>query len=433
MLESVTIFNKGGLVLYQYRANPSVLGAGEGAANSAAFTEDHLNSWMQRALLGRKQESQSSHDVSVETVQQAARSVAVLTESVEERDKIAVALFPDVFFDGPRAYLKGWIRSLLESVLKEYTVYEQAVLDKALDTTQQAPPRPDPRPFDKTFRALLEKSKSKQDKASTTAMQQTQAETTKEEDFDIAKATGSKQGKKGKEKRHWHDGKAKVTKEAMAELDFSKPDSHTGNAAVDTMCPSDQAIAEARAAYLPNYDGGDDDVDMDLEPDLSQDEESSWGSSLQSVFNQMTGNKILSDTDLDAPLEEMQKLLTGKNVAQGVAKEICDEVKKQLVGKRLNSFYRVKTAVRQGLEASITKILNRGRSGKNSNLDIIRAAMAKKNGGRFLLGENNKTQRPYVTVVLGINGVGKSSSGEKEKFILFLCKALLTDYILILV
>ena len=132
----------------------------------------------------------------------------------------------------------------------------------------------------------------------------------------------------------------------------------------------------------------------------------------------MTGNKVLTAQDLQLPLEEMQKLLTSKNVAQGVAQEICDGVKQQLVGKRLNSFFRVKTAVRQGLESSITNILNRGRSGKDSQLDIIRAAMTKKNAGSgFLLGNRNKQpNKPYVIVNVGINGVGKSTSLAKLAF-----------------
>mgnify|MGYP005854967083 CR=1 FL=1 len=428
MLESITIFNKGGLILYQYRANPSVLKAGEGAANSAAFTETHLNAWMQKHLLGRKQEEQTGHNADATAAAAAAtkaHSVAVLTESVQERDKIAVALYPDVFFDGPRAYLKNWIRSLLESTLEEYNLYEQAVQGQVASQNndnhqQRLPARPDPKLFDKTFQALLEKTKSKQDMQQQQQQQQ-QATTTEEssQKDTSQKAAAAKGGKKGKEKRNWHDGNAKVTKEAMAELDFSKPDSHTGSAATNStgMNPSDQAIAEARAAYLPNYndDEEEDDDGMDLEPDLAKDE-SSWGASLQSVFDQMTGNKVLSEKDLEAPLEEMQKVLTSKNAAQVVAKEICDGVKLQLVGKRLNSFYRVKTAVRQGLEASITKILNRGRSGKDSNLDIIRAAMAKKSGGGMfsaLGGASKQNQRPYVTVVLGINGVGKSTSLAK--------------------
>ena len=147
MLESITIFNKGGWILYQYRANPSVLGAGEGAANSAAFTEARLNAWMQKELLGRKQQTsqviEQRHDA-MEAVQQAARSVAVLTESVTSKDKIAVALYPDIFFDGPRQYLKGWISTLLQRSLDEYNLYEQAMLHQQQHdntTTNETPDR----------------------------------------------------------------------------------------------------------------------------------------------------------------------------------------------------------------------------------------------------------------------------------------------------
>lgn len=385
--------------MYQYRANPSVMGAGEGAANSAAFTESRLNAWMQKVMLGRKQEQQpDQRHEAMEAVQQASRSVAVLTDYVQEKDKIAVALYPDIFFDGPRAYLKSWIQTLLQRTLEEYSLYEQAV------KTEDVNVRPDPKPFEKTFQALLEQSKA--DKSNLATQQHHQ-----QQQPDSSATTTKSTNKKGKEKRQWHDGKAKVTKDAMAQLDFSKADSNSANANALTMDPSEAAIAEARAAYLPNYEGEDEEEEDD---NIDLKDENSWGSSLQSVFQQMTGNKVLTAQDLELPLEEMQKLLTSKNVAQGVAQEICDGVKQQLVGKRLNSFYRVKTAVRQGLETSITSIINRGRSGKDSQLDIIRAAMAKRNaGGGFLLGGSKQAKRPYVVVNVGINGVGKSTSLAK--------------------
>ena len=441
MLESVTILNKGGLILYQYRANPSVLGAGEGAANSAAFTEARINAWMKKALLGRKQDQQSvssstdtqqqqqhRHDA-MEAVQQAAQSVAVLTESVQHKDKIAVALYPDIFFDGPRAYLKGWIHTLLQRSLDEYELYETAMTttttpEKNNNNHKEA--RPDPKAFDNVFLALLEQSKREKKKSdlslsSNKVNNGSSALDTGTAGADTDSNNANNKPKKGKEKRHWHDGKAKVTKDAMAALDFSKEDSNTNNSDNNnlSMDPSEQAIAEARAAYLPNYGGSggideDDDDDMDMNPDLAQDE-NSWGTSFQSVFQQMTGNKVLTAHDLTIPMEEMQKRLTSKNVAQEVAQEICQDVQQQLVGKRLNSFFRVKTAVRQALEASVTKILNRGRSGKDSNLDIIRAAMTKKNsGGSFFLGGGKQQNRkPYVVVNVGINGVGKSTSLAK--------------------
>lgn len=402
MLESITILNKGGLILYQYRANPSVLGAGEGAANSAAFTETRINSFLQRVMLGRKQEEHpTQRHEAMEAVQQAARSVSVLEDYIQQGDKIAIALYPDIFFDGPRAYLKTWIRNLLKRCLDEYILYEQAV-----QTPETMLTRVDPKPFDKTFQALLEQSKAEKTNLAAQQSQQPQNDVQ-------SNNKSNANNKKGKEKRTWHDGKAKVTKEAMAQLDFSKADSNTANATSGlTMDPSEAAIAEARAAYLPNYEGGDDEEEEDDDVELK--DENSWGSSLQSVFQQMSGNKVLSAQDLKGPLEEMQKMLTGKNVAQGVAQEICEGVQKQLVGKRLNSFYRVKTAVRQGLETSITNILNRGRSNKDSQLDIIRAAMTKKNAGAgYFLGGSKQPNKPYVVVNVGINGVGKSTSLAK--------------------
>ena len=431
MLESITIFNKGGLILYQYRANPSVLGAGEGMANSAALTETKLNEFMLKTILGRKMTDEASSTRVKEAAQMAARSVAVLTESIQQQDKMAVALYPDILFEGPRAYMKGWIQTLLRRTLDEYNLYEQAVTsgtaaqdEMTLENLSTLPRRPDPKAFDKTFQALLEQSQK--EKTNMAANQNNNAAAGDNHNNASTNNNNNKTekaGKKGKEKRNWHDGKAKVTKEAMAQLDFSKADSNTNNAASSglSMDPSEAAIAEARAAYLPNYNKDDnDDDDDDLgDPDLTQDNESGWGTSLQSVFQQLTGNKVLTAEDLTLPLEEMQKLLTSKNVAQGVAQEICKAVETQLVGKRLNSFYRVKTAVRQGLEDSITKILHRGRSNaKDGKLDIIRAAMAKKNSAKksFLLGgghNKNSNVKPYVLVNVGINGVGKSTSLAK--------------------
>ncbi|CAB9514697.1 particle receptor subunit alpha [Seminavis robusta] len=417
MLESITIFNKGGLILYQYRASPSLLGAGEGAANSAALTESKLNDWLQQTMLGRKQVTavEQRHE-SMAAVTAAARSIAVLVESVSEKDKFAVALYPDILFEGPRSYMKGWIQALLHKCLQEYALYEQAMLLNLQDQEDQdhlatlLPMCPDPKGFDKTFQALLEQSKQQK---SNLQQQPPSADNAADKPSTTTTTTASANNKKGKEKRTWGD--AKVTKQAMAQLDFSKPDSHTANNTSNDnnnsiMDPSEQAIAEARAAYLPNFT--QDDEEEEEETPTLKDDDNSWGSSLQSVFGQMTGNKILTAQDLKVPLEEMQKLLTTKNVAQSVAKEICDSVQTQLVGKRLNSFFRVKTAVRQALEAAITKILNRGRTSKDGNLDIIRAAMTKTQKGMFASSSSTKT-KPYVVVNVGINGVGKSTSLAK--------------------
>ena len=208
--------------------------------------------------------------------------------------------------------------------------------------------------------------------------------------------------KTGKEKRHWHDGNAKVTKEAMAELDFSE-DVGSGMEIDDS-----NALAEARAAYLPS---SDEIPAWEQEEANLDDSDSSWGSSLKGWLDGMTTNKTLTAEDLQKPLEEMERMLTSKNVAQDISKEMCNSVKLQLLGKRMQSFHRVKTAVRQALEKAITKLLQ---PSNNRNVDLLRAVVTKRDGTIF----RSKDKRPYVIVMVGINGVGKSTSLAKIAYYL---------------
>jgi len=111
----------------------------------------------------------------------------------------------------------------------------------------------------------------------------------------------------------------------------------------------------------------------------------------------------------------MQKMLTSKNVANDIAKEICDSVRSKLVGKKMQSFMRVKTAVRHALEASIEKIL---RPAHNRDVDLLRSAIAKREKGKGFFASKSKPTRPYVIVMIGINGVGKSTSLAKIAYYL---------------
>jgi signal recognition particle receptor subunit alpha len=205
--------------------------------------------------------------------------------------------------------------------------------------------------------------------------------------------------KKGKEMRHW--GEAKVTKETMAKLDFS---TDTGN----TDQENSNALAEARAAYLPSSF-----EQLQLEQQ-GQDEtikdDSSWGAGLQGLLDQMSGNKILTQKDLQQPLHEMQQLLLSKNVAGDIARDIIATVSKNLIGKRLQSFARVKTAVRQALETAITKIL----TPPQRNVDILRAVVSKRDGSFWAHSKKD----PYIICMVGINGVGKSTSLAKIAYYL---------------
>jgi signal recognition particle receptor subunit alpha len=272
--------------------------------------------------------------------------------------------------------------------------------------------------FDKTYQALLQKHRIVPGQASSSSSQNQKSSS------NINKGgTGASGG--GKEKRQWHDGKAKITKEAMAELDRSKAVTED-----EIQKSEEDALAEARAAYLPT-DADLADFGLDAEPEIVDEDESSsgsstWGSSLQGMFQQMTGQKVLTKQDLEQPLLEIHKMLTSKNVAADIATKMCDRVRSNLVGQKLNSMYRVKTAVRQALEQGINELLE-----SSTQLDLLRQVVSKRDGGfsSFFSRSTSSTnqRRPYVIVVVGLNGVGKSTSLAKLAYYLKTngCKPLL--------
>ena len=365
MLESLTIFSKGGLILYQYLSDPSLMEKETGRA-APGFTAAALNQTLIQKFLLDPSTTKSFHI-----------SDGITFVWVDDGDKCIVALYPDILFEGPRQYLREWATSLVGQTLREYDLYQQNASQDG-DTI-----RPDPAPFDKTFRALLNQSKS-QNHGTTSATNDAKSNTDNKQTNNANK----KPAKKGKEKRTWGD--AKVTQEAMAELDMSKKE----DTSVDAAAAAEQrALAEARAAYLPT---ADDLQQAQTEQEQIATKEPSWSSTAVGWFQQMTGNKVLEAADLEAPLKEMESFLSSKNVANEIAHELCRAVEKKLVGKKLNSLYRVQTAVQQALEGTITKILHH-------DVDLLRNALAKR--GDSLFSVSKKT--PYVVAVVGINGVGE--------------------------
>ena len=245
-----------------------------------------------------------------------------------------------------------------------------------------------------------------------------------------AAAASAANKKGGKEERVWHDGKGKMTKAALKTLDRSKGLGAGEVNGIDSAIAEDSAaLAEARAAYLPSASEApaweEEDILVDDDDDDVDDGSSSnsgWGSSLKGLFDQMSGNKVLTKDDLEAPLEEMKRMLTSKNVANEVAAEICSGVRDRLVGKKMNSFGRVKTAVRHALEAAIEKIL---RPAHGKDVDVLHSVVAKRERGSgglsslFAGGSKaSSNTRPYTIVMIGINGVGKSTSLAKIAYYL---------------
>jgi signal recognition particle receptor subunit alpha len=367
MIDSLTIISKGGLILYQHSQS----------SNNPDETTAQINNFIVTILLDPTKSSQTRHI-----------SEGTVVEWKDSKDFFIVILYPEVVLRSSKSVV--WLSLLMDSVVKEFTFF--------FDASSQDQIVPDTTLFDTTFDILWKQALKQKDSGS---VQELQSSRSNDERRNLPKQQQQTTTTKGKEKRHW--GEAKITKESMKELDFSKE----GEAEPDDT----RALQEARAAYLPTGDempAWEEDEELD---DDADDDDSGWGSSLKGLLDQMSGNKVLTDKDLDQPLESMQRQLTSKNVANDIAAEICANVRSKLVGKRMQSFSRVKTAVRQALESAIAKILS---PNKARAVDPLRGAIAKRDGGLF----GNRGKRPYCIAFIGINGVGKSTSLAKIAYYL---------------
>mmetsp|Transcript_5953 Transcript_5953/g.14785 ORF Transcript_5953/g.14785 Transcript_5953/m.14785 type:complete len:576 (-) Transcript_5953:168-1895(-) len=396
MLVSFAIFHKGGLVVFQHVDQDSDDGD-DSFANP-------INIWLAEIYFNA-------------TLSKTVRKNQIITEGSkrqvveweETSELIALAIYPDLRHEN-----FPWIRSLLSASLQEYQVFSQACSASAAaisaDGDEQNHIMVASNPanqalFGKTFQILFQQHR-KESKA--TGDVATIAQPTIK-----TRSVNTNNNKSGKEKRQWHDGNAKVTEKAMKELDKSKTATNE-----DIVKSEEQALVEARAAYLPtNADLEDFDIEnttqlVDDDNDADETGNSSWGTSLQGLFAQMTGQKVLTKQDLEGPLKEINKLLTSKNVAGNIAQRICQRVQESLAGKKLNSMYRVKTAVRQGLEKVVNELLL-----PSSKLDLLRQVVSKRDQASSYFART-KTRRPFVIVVVGINGVGKSTSLAKLAYYL---------------
>lgn len=207
--------------------------------------------------------------------------------------------------------------------------------------------------------------------------------------------------------------KKTVSKQDMDSIDFS--------VGVE---PSEQdradKIAEMKKAYIDDAD--DDDLrdlgfcDSDDEIDLSQmestkkkskkadDEEEvpSLFGRLTSAFQNYTGNRTLTKSDLKPILKQFAENLTEKNVSAEIAQEICNSVEQSLIDTKTASFTTIRATIQEALVESIQKLLT-----PKKNIDILKEALSAKKKGNV-----------YSIVFIGVNGVGKSTSLAKTAYYL---------------
>lgn len=398
---------------------------------------DVINAFISSVLLGEGKNKNAIDDGECREVLSLGNQAPIVAEwldgntttsdgsNEDRRSWIIVAVYPEV---ASRKLLQG-VNSLLSSMMKRYALFYEHHKQQKKDEWNMNLYIPPSNSFDSAFHSILrrfldELATNANNSLTSTEKRQKQKQSTT---------------KKGKEKTVWHDGKGKVTKEALSQLDMSKDKDNTVLGASGGIREDKRAIAEAKAAYLPaegEIPAWEEEVESLDELNIGcniantdeqgESDESQAKSGIRGFFsNLLSPNRSLSKTDLEPPLKQMQQLLTSKNVAPSTAQAICEVVEKQLLGKKIGTLTGVKRAVRHALEDAIERILRPESGGigrrmgvrKGKSVDILRGVVDKRERGKGVLGLGGGG-RPYVIVMIGINGVGKSTSLAKIAYYL---------------
>ncbi|KAK5175343.1 uncharacterized protein LTR77_000482 [Saxophila tyrrhenica] len=127
-------------------------------------------------------------------------------------------------------------------------------------------------------------------------------------------------------------------------------------------------------------------------------------SRISGLFRNVVGGKTLSKQDLQQPLQQMQNHLLEKNVAREAAERLCTSVETDLLNQTTASFTSIDATIRTSMAKALTRILT-----PTSSLDLLRNITSTIEG---------PAARPYVISIVGVNGVGKSTSLSKIAYFL---------------
>jgi len=109
--------------------------------------------------------------------------------------------------------------------------------------------------------------------------------------------------------------------------------------------------------------------------------------------------KEIKESDIEELIEELRYQLLESDVSFEVTEKILNDLKNSLVGKKIRRSDDIEKITKESLKKSIEEILT-----KNKPIDIV--------------SEIKKSQKPYVIVFFGINGVGKTTTIAKFAYLL---------------
>ncbi|OZJ02870.1 hypothetical protein BZG36_04090 [Bifiguratus adelaidae] len=227
---------------------------------------------------------------------------------------------------------------------------------------------------------------------------------TSENDSDAPK---KKKGAK-KEARTWE---GKITKGDLQALDYSAgtADPDAEGAEISRLVDESKMGNKTRDGF---YEVQDFDIGSSKEEEEEEEEEeesedevrpSTSGTSKGGMFSFLrgiTGQRELTPELLDPALAKMKEHLINKNVAADIAEQLCASAKSNLTGKSIRGFKSASSAVRDGMEIALRRILT-----PRTSTDLLRD-----------ISQARLQKRPYTISFIGVNGVGKSTNLSKVCF-----------------
>jgi signal recognition particle receptor subunit alpha len=129
----------------------------------------------------------------------------------------------------------------------------------------------------------------------------------------------------------------------------------------------------------------------DEDQDLKDKTQKAASAGLFSYFKSFTSQREMTAETLDPVIATIKEHLITQNVATEIAEHLCQSVRTSLLGKKLGSFERISTAVRNSMETALKRILT-----PKTSLDILRD-----------IEQAKSEKRPYTMCFIGVNGVGK--------------------------
>ncbi len=348
-----------------------------------AHTKLEVNEFIQRVFLSQKIQSEKRLKINQHIFQYAYD---------QEKQLLYVIVFLENYDNpGYDAFLEQFMR-LFESKYLKKKENAQELVSILLHKKRIA----------EDFVALLSSDYTNADSKNQQSPNQKNSTSSNIQKSDVSK--GKVKDKKGDEKakkdeksgRTWDPalGSSKNTskaKELEKNLNFSKKESQE---------EIDQLNKEK---YASDVSGKEDSFEY-----VSSDEEEQEDSNSQSIFTRFKTSlkkiaemKNLDEATLRPILESFKEDLVRKNVAEEIARKICENLMQKLTHTKAEMLSSTKKIVKNALKDCLTSILT-----PKNNIDILAMALKRKEEGR-----------PFVIAFIGVNGVGKSTNLAKVAYL----------------